>query len=366
MLTEKTGIGAGLFFILVFQAVVGYGMLNAPYLAAKYIGASGYWGPVLAFGEAFLVIWIIHRLGKRFPNQFIIAYAPRIFGKWLGAMIGLVYILFMLGLTLLCVRMFAGHFGLYFLVRTPGWVINGAILLTVFYLSRKGIEGISRLASFLFILPLSISILTLVFSFQNFQLDNLKPFFHLSGNRLMMGLVHSFNSFLPLSMLFMVYQYLTDGQKGFRMMLTATGLASIFILGIVISSLGTFGAVGVTRLSWTFTEVTKQAEVPFILQSFNLFYSPVFLIQTVIGASSFYYAAAQGSAEYFKKLNFKQFQLIFLPVIFLAAIWFKSDIMVRKLFEYFRVAGFILIFVVPIIIWLMAVLFKKGVNNAPK
>ena len=50
MLKEKTGIGPGLLFMVLFISLFSYGVIESPHAAAKYIGNNGYWGFLLAFG----------------------------------------------------------------------------------------------------------------------------------------------------------------------------------------------------------------------------------------------------------------------------------------------------------------------------
>lgn len=123
MLTEKTGIGPGLLFVTVFSALYGYGMILSTFFAAKYFGASGYWGAVPAFLLMVPVIYAVTGLGRRFPGKSIIAYLPEVMGRIPGRIIGLGYLLFMIALTGWAILTISGIFDIYYLPRTPLRVI---------------------------------------------------------------------------------------------------------------------------------------------------------------------------------------------------------------------------------------------------
>ncbi|HEX3047625.1 MAG TPA: endospore germination permease [Bacillota bacterium] len=363
MLIEKTRIGPGLLFMVAFSLIIGFGLFQGPYTAAKYLGTSGYWGVIPAFILAVMVIFLAVSLGRRFPGESIVVYAQSVCGKFLGKIIGLFYLLFILALTAWTVRDVSDHFNIYLLTRTPIWVIVALILLTVLAVAYKGIEGLSRTSAFIFILCLMLLTLSTFTSFQFFQVNNILPLFHFNPGKLPLGIIQTFTVFLPLGGLFMIYQYLTDRTKGFKSIFSAAGLAGFFIFLATFETIGIYGAKGVLIYSWPFLELGKETNIPYISQTFGLFISPILLIQTVFGSSALFYAAAQGCSELFGGLKYKYFLLILTPLVFTAAIITSDVVIIRKVFEYLRIIGFFVVVLLPLLIWLLAVLLRKGVRK---
>ncbi|HEX3048228.1 MAG TPA: endospore germination permease [Bacillota bacterium] len=368
MLAEKTGIGPGLLFMVVYSTIIGYGLIQGPYIAAKFLGTAGYWGVILAFLPAMAVIFLVVALGRRFPGESIIGYSQSVCGKFLGKVIGISFIVFILALVAWTIQDISDHFNIYLTPRTPIWMIVALVLFTVLCIAYKGIEGLSRTAAFLFILPLMFIILTALTSFQFFRIHNILPVFHIHPDKLPLGIIHTFNSFLPLGGLFIIYQYLTDQAKGFKSILGAAGLACFFIFIATFESIGVYGAKGVLIYSWPFLELGKETNIPYISQTFGLFISPVLLIEVVLGSGALFYAAAQGLSELWdgsksKYFKYKYLLLILTPIIFIVVILTPDVVIVRKAFDYLRVIGFIFVFVLPLLIWVMAVLLRKGVKR---
>lgn len=141
MLKEKTGIGPGLLFIFLFSSLFGFGLMNSPYIAARYMGANGYLGLIVAMFLTIPVITAIVELGKRFPDKSIIEYLPLAFGSVMGKIVGFAYVLFLLALTVYAIRSMAELFNIYFLMNTLVWALSALMLISVAYLAHLGIEG---------------------------------------------------------------------------------------------------------------------------------------------------------------------------------------------------------------------------------
>lgn len=360
MLKEKTGIGPGLLFIFLFSSLFGFGLMTSPYVAAKYIGPNGYLGLIVAMLLTVPVIVVLVRLGNKFPDKSIIEYLPIVFGKVPGKVVGFIYLAFLLALTVSATRSMAEEFNVYFLMKTPVWAIAAIMLLSVAYLAHKGIEGITRLAAFVFPLAFIFIILSMMLAFQNFQPDHIRPVFNINLSKLSLGSIQMFYVFFPLATVFISYQYLTEKQKGQNILLGATLLAFVPILGMVLGAIGMYGAKGILRYNWPVLEMIRTAMMPFLLETFDLFFTITWLSQLYIAIGGFYFAAAQGSSELFETLNYKWFVIALFPVILGLTLLPPSLIEVHIITDYLRIVGFMVVFALPLIVWLIAGFRNRG------
>lgn len=217
MLKEKTGIGPGLFFMVLYVSIFGFGVMQAPHVAAEHMGHNGYWGFILAFILSIPVTAGIAWLGRHFPNRSVIEYLPQLFGVFFGKVLGFLILTAILVLMVWTSRMINEEVRLYFLSRTPVWASIALFLLVALFLARQGIEGITRLAAFVFPLTFVLNFLAILFSLQNFELDNIRPvFFFENGLAVGNGAVHLFYPFLVLLTALMINPYLTKKKKGLQ------------------------------------------------------------------------------------------------------------------------------------------------------
>lgn len=361
MLKEKTGIGPGLMFIFLFSSLFGYGLMTSPYLAARYIGTNGYWGLVVALLLAVVVIAVVVSLGNRFPDKSLIQYMPLVLGKPAGKIMGFLYLFFLLSATVLAVRSTAEEFNVYFLMNTPVWAITAVILLSVAYLAYQGIETITKLAAFIFPLAFIFIILSVALSFQNFDADHVRPVFYVKLPKLSTGSLQLFYVFFPLSTVSIIYQYLTKKQKGQNVLMGATLLAFLPISLMILSAIGMYGAKGVLRYQWPVLEMIRTSLMPFLLETFDMFFAITWLSQLYIAIGGYYFALSQGCSELFQSYNYKWFVTVLLPIILLLALLPPSMIDINIITGYLRIAGFFMVFILPLAVWLVVVRLRaKG------
>lgn len=363
MLKEKTGISPGLLFMVMYVSMFAYGIMQPLYVAAKYIGNNGYWAFLLAFIITIPVIVLICLLGNRFPNKSIIQYLPEIFGTIMGKFLGFFYLALIMVLMLWASRAISEEISVYFLNRTPMWASMLLFLVVSSYVAHQGIEGVTRLAAFIFPVTFLFGLVALLFSFQNFQLANIRPIFLIDGLKIPIGSIHIFYPFIPLLTVLMIFPYLTEKQKSFKVVAGATALVFGVIFLAILSGIGNYSAPGLLRYSWATLELTRKASLPFVLQTFGLFFAATWLSQALVGTGFFYYVLSEGMAELLNVLNYKWFTLILFPVTYLLLLLPSGVVDVRYVFPYIRVIGFALTIGLPLIVLIMALLRNRGVKN---
>jgi spore germination protein len=358
MLKEKTGIGPGLLFMVLYVTMFSYGVSQSVRVAAQHMGNNGYWGFLLAFIISLPVILGISWLGKRFPNQSVIQYLPRLVGTILGKLLGFIYLGAIMALMVWTSRTITEEVSLYFLGRTPVWASVALFLLVALYVAHQGIEGVSRLAAFIFPVTFFFGFMAILFSFQNFELDNIRPIFFIDGLAIPYGSVHMFYPFIVLLTVLLINPYLSQKQKSFKAMTGAAALAFFLILLTIVSGIGNYGALGVLRYSYPVLELTRKANLPFVLQTFGLFFGATWLSQVLVATGFFYYVLSEGTAQLLNVLNYKWFTLILFPLTYFLTMLPSGIIDLRVVFPYLRLAGFA--FTLGFILFLLLAAIIRG------
>ena len=196
MLREKTGIGTGLMFMVLYASMFSYGVMQSSYVAASQMGNNGYLGFVLAFILALGVIILLNSLAKRFPQKSIVQYLPDIFGIIPGKFIGFIYLSFIMMVLIINSSLIVQQSETYFLSITPTWVFMILFLSISAFIAYQGIEGLTRLAGFVFPVTFVLCLLSILFSFQGFDMDNIRPVFFMDGLKIPLGSSTCFLSFL--------------------------------------------------------------------------------------------------------------------------------------------------------------------------
>lgn len=151
-------------------------ILYVPGITAKEAKQSAWMVPALSSGTGFLTLWLIQKLGKRFPKQNLIQSSTVILGKYLSKILGGGYILFFLVFSILIIRQFTRVISVSLLEVTPIWFLSLCLVLVGSYGAILGIEVIARSAQF--VLPLFVgTFATIIFlALQDLEFKHLFPF----------------------------------------------------------------------------------------------------------------------------------------------------------------------------------------------
>lgn len=142
----------------------------------------------------------------------------------------------------------------------------------------------------------------------------------------------------------------------------AAALAFFLILLAIVSGIGNYGATGILRYSHPVLELSRKANLPFLMQTFGLFFGATWLSQTLVAVGFFYFLLSEGTAQWLRVLNYKWFTLILFPPVSFLTMLLSNVIEMRIVFPYLRVGGFF--FTVGLVLLLVVVAaLRRGGNR---
>src|SRR5213080_2486759 len=118
------------FGILVFMFALGSAAILLPSIIVS-IAKQDAWISVLLsiiVDISFILLW--DHLSKKCPNQSIIQYSEQILGKWLGKMVGFVYVWYFLFLSSLVLHNVGAFITTNILVQTPMQFVHIIFMLS--------------------------------------------------------------------------------------------------------------------------------------------------------------------------------------------------------------------------------------------
>ncbi len=194
-------------------AMVGIGPLFVSRIAALQVGRDGWIVMLVACVIVLLNTIVLLKLAKRYPNETVIQYSPRILGKFLGKSIGAVLILS--GLLICSFSLwFTGHiFSDYILVLTPPYMISFMLLALIVYGSMFDMRVLARTTVVIFLLALPF-----FFFFIQPYVDYgntlyLFPMATHSLGQMTQGVLILLFSFAGYELILSLYPYVKDKQK---------------------------------------------------------------------------------------------------------------------------------------------------------
>jgi spore germination protein (amino acid permease) len=366
MSKEQTSIGPWLFWSIMVMTNFGYGYLNSTVYACKTMGANGYLAVLLAAPVIFCGLIPIYYLMKRYPEQNLIEQGFSIMGSICGRVTGFLYVLFLLAFLAVFNRDALNVIHIYLLGNTPLKAMGVAALLLAAYLGSRGIETISRLASFI-ILPFMAVLIFLVISvFLEFDVNHILPVFDLNLNLAGTEGLSILNIFYPMGLFAVITPYLRGiHAKIPRMVLLAFAVLTSVSLIVSIGLIGVFGHEYLQHFAYPALEVVRLIELPYLLlEQAGLFWIVLLFPNITIGSGFLFYIIGLSTSQVLGVWDYKRFVWVAVPVVFFLMLAIRN--VTETKYWAFLIAqyGWIPLFAYPFFLYLLARIFRKQGEDA--
>ena len=271
-----------------------------------------------------LLFFIYQRLYLYYPDKLMTTYIQDILGKFLGRIIGFIYVVYFLYLASRVLRDFGELLVTFAYPETPVLIINAIMIATLIYVLNKGIEVMARTSelSFVVLYVLAIVGFILVFVSGLVKINHLRPMLE-NGIQPILKSVATETLYVPFGEMIvftMILPYLNRSEKAKVVGLFATALSGINLTIITAINIGVLGVDLFSRAVFPLLATIQQIEVANFLERLDIF----FLIALVIGGffkiGLFFYAATVGATEVFRISDYKKMVYIMGIIVLFASI----------------------------------------------
>ncbi|GIO34386.1 MULTISPECIES: GerAB/ArcD/ProY family transporter [Paenibacillus] len=315
-MVEKGKISSGQLALLLYSLMAYDGLLLIPKIAGEAAGRDLWLSPIWSHLAGIFFVLAMLRLNRMFPEETIIGYSKRIFGKILGKAAGLVIIFYAAYLTSVILRIYSDFISSVFLENTPPLVISGGIMFLVAYAVRGGVEVLGRLAQLFLPVTIVVFVILSVLTIPEWAVSNAFPIMGKGPVPSLKGAIVPFTWFSGYLLLGLFFPLLSSKRRaalfvmaawfGEMLTLAASGLVSVFLFG---EYAGT--------LNYPFIEVVRYIGLGEFFQHIDALLLAVWLPGTFIELSTYHYAAVTAIAEW---SGLKDYRALALPLGFLSLI----------------------------------------------
>lgn len=337
------------FTLLIYGTQSGIGILSLPRDLAKTGGTSSWMALFIGFALSVLASLIIVSVMKHYPNDTIIQLFRRFFGKWLGSLFSVCWIVYtMLASFLITVTAL-------YIVTT--WILPKTmpiyilLLLTIpgFYLARNGIRIIARFSVLVFFFTSWMAIL-FMYPMIKGEIVNLLPLIKDGFMPIVKSVPQITFSFLGIELLFLFYPFLEDKSKALKGILIANGLTLLSYLIVTFSSFIYYGPYEVLEYVWPTLNLVKPVEFPF-LERFEIIFLSFYLLVLATTGIPYYFSSSFSIAQLLGRQDHQLILAAMIPAIFVVFFFFTNSLSnIDKLSTIFNKAGLGIAFIMPILL----------------
>lgn len=323
-LEAKTYMSAWQLAIVVFVTCVGAQIMLSPRPLIEKAG-HGAGASVLLGGVMFYIaVCLMLILAKKYPDETIVEYAPRLFGKVGGTIIIFWFnLLFFLQVT----EIFYGIgkiITFYMFDRTPSEVVVLALLMVCTYCALQDWGTILRVQQFMFFIAYSILTIVWMSSVLNFQPENLLPLWPIKIKAVVDGGFSTWSMYAGyecvLLLMPLVYRQVRLGSL-LKIMGGSFGCLTMIFLMIIVIIIGVLTVDGAKNLLYPALIVIRSVELPgtFIERLENyLLIAWIPVVFDTLAAMMFF--MGQVCMRYWRHADHRPWILLSVPMIYVGSI----------------------------------------------
>ncbi|MFZ7944666.1 MULTISPECIES: GerAB/ArcD/ProY family transporter [Bacillaceae] len=311
---EKAKIKASQLFILVVLFEMGSAILVGLGVSAKQ---DAWIAMLLGLAGGLVLFLVYYQLYKYYPDLPFTSYVQKITGKWIGRLLGLLYIIYFLYCASRVLRDFGELLTTTIYFNTPLIVINSLMILTIIYGVHKGIEVIARVGelSFGIIYLMAIAGFSLILFSGIIHPEFLQPMLENGWKPVLITFIRGTITFPfgEMVVFIMLLPYINDQKKVKAACMGGMILAGINVTITAAINVATLGVDLFQRSNFPLLTTIGKIQLANFIERLDVLFVIYLVIAGYFKISLFFYAAVIGTADIFR---FKNHQKLSFPIGF--------------------------------------------------
>lgn len=332
-------------------------------------GTSGWYGTIISCITSMLLFSLLYLLMKRFPGMDITQIFEKILGKIAGKVVTLIFSAYVLYYAASNLREFIEMIKTYNLPYTPPSLLIFGFIAVCTIIAYFGLENIARLSGILFVPVIICILIILLLAIPYYDPDYLKPYLGYGlGKTITVGILRS-SAYSEVFILTIIINSI-HGLKAFK----RVGITSILIAGVTFSTnilcyIMAFSYIsGGENLSGLF-ELSRAIYFNRFIQRVESIFLFAWVIASLLAVSVAFYISINLYTKAFRISNHRPIIFPFSFLLFMVALIPQniSEVIYIHI-HLIRQYSTFLVFLVPILLLLIAVVFRKrgDLANAEK
>lgn len=334
--------------ILIYMVQAGLVLFRFPQMEAEYFGTNGWVSLLICFAVAVLNILLllpVHRMARgRSIFQIMEQAIPRLalipFYLAMTAVWGM--------LASLAIKEYVHILKMVSFPTVSPWVFVLTISLLSYYLYVKGIYNITKAAIVFFLLSVWMTLLLFYF-YGEFEVARLSPFLFQESNRMAIGFLNIYPSYLGYELVMLMIPYSDGKTKLVKAAFLSSLFAALLYLYVGVICFGVFSLQQLKMSLFPVLDLLAIIKFPFMERIENLFYG-FFLFSNIVSATVYYWAASQVGNRIVPKLNGKLIGLVIIASCAFVSLKPDNLMETEEWLRYTGYAGTLLAFGLPIVI----------------
>mgnify|MGYP005838885343 CR=1 FL=1 len=362
----KVQISNGMFMSLIINMVYAKAIGLTQGTMAREVGNDIWLATIISAVQGALIMLLIVMIIRRMPDGDIVQQSERLLGKWFGKLISLLVFVFFLGAYGSIMATFVYHLRDYFLPEAPVVIFIIVAVLIGSYGIFFGIEVIARMALVGVFSILALNILLIMGSISEFDIRELLPTFQSGFVKTIWASRHNDTDWAMATMMAaiilpLVREKETWGKSGIAGII----YGGLFVVMWPILEVGVLSAEVTGQYIISCMQMARSAQIGLFVHRYEMIMVAFFAISNL---TQIMIALLCGSVAAQKMIGIKDYRPMIIPVALIFGgfgFWFVFDHQraMQLLETTWVTVGVSIAIFVPLVIWLVGLLFKKKLQQ---
>ncbi|MDR6120682.1 spore germination protein AB [Bacillus sp. SLBN-46] len=289
LVPEKAKVSPFLVFFLVHTMQLGIGVLGFQRIIALTAGYDAWISVIFAGLSIHIIIWMMYKILETVDGDIITAHSF-VFGKKIGKLLSLPFVLYFLMIALTTLRTFIEVVQVWMFQDMSTFWYSFAFCGLAIYIIFGGFRTVTGVAFFGVVLPAYL-ILTFFFTIPYADVQNLLPIFDHSLKDLAMASYQMSLTYLGYEVLLFIYPYIKDPQKSKKWAHLGALYTTVLYTLLTIVTFIYFSEGQLQKNIWATLTMWKVVEMPFVerfeyigIANWNIIILPNFCIALWCGS----------------------------------------------------------------------------------
>lgn len=328
---EKGRISTRQIAVLMFLFLLGDCIIIYPTVLTNVASQDAWIASLLGVLFGVMLVWVLLRLHRKYPEQNLIQITQTVLGKWIGGLLSIWYLFFFFFSTALYLRQMGDFLTTQYFLITPLRIIIILLISILICGAASGMESIARSAEIMLPLLLLASAFLVISLLPQSDLSQLKPVLVNKPLSILHAVIivitYPYGQSIVFSMLFPQVNKQPHMQRD---VLIAAAASGIILTIILLTSLLVLGPFLCESTTYTTFFLAKKISIGNFLQRLEAIITIAWIITTFFKTVLTFYVSLLSTAQFFKLKDFRS-------LIWVAAlVIFGLSIIVSPNSEYYR------------------------------
>ncbi|MGR9047038.1 GerAB/ArcD/ProY family transporter [Halobacillus faecis] len=342
-------------FFIIHTSQIGAGLMGVPRILVREAGVDA-WVSVLVAGlYLHFIVFIMLQILKSYENADILGIQQDLFGVWLGKALGTVYVLYIFLLLLTVIKNYIEVVQVFVFPEMPIWLMALFLLSLMVYSILGGFRVVVGTSVVFFFLTIWL-VFTIYKPITYMDWEHFLPVFQTPAPDLLKGVQQVTFTVLGLEILLFVYPFIQDKKRAALPAHAGVFFTTFLILLVTVVSIGYFSPDQLKSTVWATLSLFKIISFS-VLERFDFIAVALWMMVIIPNIVLFGWMIVHSLKRLFnapKKPTL--YGLAFL--LFLTSITAERRVSLNELTNWTGQIGFWIVFVYPLLIYVV-VLLKK-------